>query len=68
MDNCLDIFGMPETCREQGGLTLQTDEEMNACTKQVQVEEVTEGQCESDTSTSPLLIQLKLTTHLVTQI
>ena len=47
MDSCLDIFGRPETCRDLGGLTLQTDEEMNACTKQVQVDEVTEGRCES---------------------
>ncbi|KAF6759662.1 hypothetical protein DFP72DRAFT_137343 [Ephemerocybe angulata] len=43
MDNCVDIFGQPETCRDQGGLTLQTDEEMNSCSKSVQVEEVTEG-------------------------
>ncbi|RXW19477.1 hypothetical protein EST38_g6367 [Candolleomyces aberdarensis] len=63
MDNCLDIFGSPETCRNLGGLTLQTDEEMNACTKQVQVAEVTEGQCESP-STS-LLKASALDEHLL---
>ncbi|TEB19799.1 hypothetical protein FA13DRAFT_1758031 [Coprinellus micaceus] len=43
MDSCTDIFGDPATCQRQGGLTLQTDAEMNACTKAVQVDEVTEG-------------------------
>ncbi|EAU85071.2 hypothetical protein CC1G_04167 [Coprinopsis cinerea okayama7 len=40
MDNCLDIFGRPEDCTE---LTLQTDEEMNACTLPSQVDEQVEG-------------------------
>ncbi|KAJ3543931.1 hypothetical protein NMY22_g2970 [Coprinellus aureogranulatus] len=43
MDRCTDIYGDPATCQRQGGLTLQTDAEMNACKKPVQVDEVTEG-------------------------
>ncbi|TFK27241.1 hypothetical protein FA15DRAFT_679082 [Coprinopsis marcescibilis] len=41
MDNCFDYFGTPENCPV---LTLQTDEEMNKCTKQTSVNEVVEGQ------------------------
>ncbi|RXW15714.1 hypothetical protein EST38_g10140 [Candolleomyces aberdarensis] len=43
MDNCVDVLGRPATCQELADLTLQTDEEINACTKSVQVDETTEG-------------------------
>lgn len=44
MNTCHDYFGTPENCPE---LTLQTDEEMNKCSKQTSIDEVTEGECES---------------------
>ena len=43
MDVCHDYFGTPEACPE---LTLQTDEEMNSCSKQTSIDEVVEGECE----------------------
>jgi hypothetical protein len=42
MNTCHDYFGTPENCPE---LTLQTDEEMNKCSKQTSIDEVTEGEC-----------------------
>ena len=42
MNTCLDDFGSPELCTE---LTIQTDEEINKCIQQVQVDEKTEGEC-----------------------
>lgn len=41
MDNCKDQFGWPELCPE---LTVLTDEEMNACKKKTEVDEIVEGQ------------------------
>lgn len=41
MNTCLDDFGSPELCTE---LTIQTDEEINKCIEQVQVNEKTEGE------------------------
>ncbi|KAH6904348.1 hypothetical protein BKA70DRAFT_1373448 [Coprinopsis sp. MPI-PUGE-AT-0042] len=41
MNTCHDYFGTPENCTE---LTLQTDEEMNKCSKQTSINEVTEGE------------------------
>ena len=42
MNTCLDDFGTPEACSE---LTLLTDDEINKCVQQVQVDEKTEGEC-----------------------
>jgi hypothetical protein len=40
MDNCYDGFGWPEACPD---LTIQTDEEINACRQPPQVDETVEG-------------------------
>jgi len=42
MDKCLDGFGTPEACSE---LTVLTDDEINKCVQQAQVNEKTEGEC-----------------------
>jgi len=42
MNKCLDDFGTPELFSE---LTIQTDDEINKCVQQVQVDEKTEGEC-----------------------
>ena len=44
MDVCIDPSGRPADCASQ--LTLQTDEEMNACTLPPMVDEKVEGECE----------------------
>ncbi|KAJ2926694.1 hypothetical protein H1R20_g10409, partial [Candolleomyces eurysporus] len=40
MDRCTDLGGNPSGCRE---LTLVSDADMNRCTQQVKIDEVTEG-------------------------